>query len=118
MKIIDIGFVDPDKVHNETVKHYPDQTVENLLRFLKEQDFCDSILFPYNYRWESYSVVHIQFFLLDVKWNSWVTDVYINMCSYHWILLDIQADKGIVEVRDPLQRGLDGFRDLQDLLQR
>ena len=50
MNIINIGFVDPDKVHNETVKLHPDQTVENLLRFLKEQDFCDSILFPYNYR--------------------------------------------------------------------
>ena len=50
MNIINIGFVDLDKVHNETVKLNPDQTVENLLRFLKEQDFCDSILFPYNYR--------------------------------------------------------------------
>ncbi|KAK1626008.1 hypothetical protein QYE76_000323 [Lolium multiflorum] len=37
--------------------------------------------------------------------------------SFHWILLDIQADKGIVEVRDPLSRGMDGFRDLQKLLQ-
>ena len=49
-KVYNVGFVDPDKVHNETVKLHPDQTVENLLRFLKEQDFCDSILFPYNYR--------------------------------------------------------------------
>ena len=48
--INNIGFVDPDKVHNETVKLHPDQMVENLLRFLKEQDLCDSILFPYNYR--------------------------------------------------------------------
>ncbi|KAK1694490.1 hypothetical protein QYE76_011187 [Lolium multiflorum] len=39
------------------------------------------------------------------------------MCSFHWILLDIQVDKGIVEVRDPMSRGLDGFRDLQKLLQ-
>lgn len=50
MNIINIGFVDPDKVHNETVRDNPEETVENLLRFFKEQDFCDSILFPYNYR--------------------------------------------------------------------
>ena len=43
--------------------------------------------------------------------------MYINLCSFHWILLDIQVDKGIVEVRDPLSRGLDGFRDLQKILQ-
>ena len=47
-----------------------------------------------------------------------IHDVYINMCSFHWILLDIQVDKGIVEVRDPLSRGLEGFHDLQKLLQR
>jgi hypothetical protein len=46
--------------------------VENLTRFIVEQNFCDSILFPYNYMWESYwSIVHIQFFLLDVKSHSW-----------------------------------------------
>ena len=50
MNIINIGFVDPDKVHVDTVKKTPEETVENLLRFFKEQDFCDSILFPYNYR--------------------------------------------------------------------
>jgi hypothetical protein len=49
---------------------------------------------------------------------SVIPDVYMhNMCSFHWILLDIQPDKGIVEVRDPLSRGLDGFQDLQKLLQ-
>ena len=47
--IINIGFVDPDKVHVETVKHQPMDTGGNILRFLGEQNFCDSILFPYNY---------------------------------------------------------------------
>ena len=120
-KMFNVGFVDPDKVHHDTVKNNAKETGGNLLRFIGEQSFCDSILFPYNYRWESYwSVVHIQFFLLDVKCNSWriYIYIYINMCSFHWILLNIQVDKGIVEVRDPLSRGLEGFRDLQHLLQR
>ncbi|XP_071677519.1 uncharacterized protein [Lolium perenne] len=86
-KMFNVGFVDPDKVHHDTVKNNVEETGGNLLRFIGEQSFCDSILFPYNY-------------------------------SFHWILLNIQVDKGIVEVRDPLSRGLDGFRDLQNILQR
>ena len=27
-----------------------------------------------------------------------------NVCSFHWILLNIRVDKGIVEVMDPLKR--------------
>nr|XP_051196691.1 uncharacterized protein LOC127310030 [Lolium perenne] len=36
--------------------------------------------------------------------------------GFHWILLNIKVDKGIVEVSDPLNRGLDGFHDLQEIL--
>ncbi|KAK1660672.1 hypothetical protein QYE76_048831 [Lolium multiflorum] len=66
-KMFNIGFVDPDKVHQGTVR--------------------------------------------DNGRNG-------NLLSFHWILLDIQVDKGVVEVRDPLSRGLEGFTDLQRLLQR
>jgi hypothetical protein len=48
--VYNVGFVDPDKVHHETVKNKIEETVENLTRFIVEQNFCDSILFPYNYR--------------------------------------------------------------------
>jgi hypothetical protein len=44
------GFIDPDKVHHDTVRDKTEETGGNLLRFLTEQHFCDSILFPYNYR--------------------------------------------------------------------
>ena len=81
------GFIDPDKVHIYSLTTKPDETADNLLRFLTEQHFCDHILFPYNFK-------------------------------FHWVLLDIQIDKGIVEVRDPLSRDLEGFRNLQDMLQR
>jgi hypothetical protein len=39
------------------------------------------------------------------------------MCSYHWILLDIQIDKGKVDVFDPLSRKMEQFQSLQDMLQ-
>jgi hypothetical protein len=40
------------------------------------------------------------------------------VCRFHWILLDIQVDKGIAEVMDPLKRHLEEFRSMQDMLQR
>ncbi|KAK1644471.1 hypothetical protein QYE76_062276 [Lolium multiflorum] len=49
--------------------------------------------------------------------HQWYLDACKENISFHWILLDIKVDKGIVEVRDPLSRGVDGFRDLQKLLQ-
>jgi hypothetical protein len=48
--MFNVGFVDPDKVHHDTVKNNAEETGGNLLRFIGEQSFCDSILFPYNYR--------------------------------------------------------------------
>ena len=112
--IYNVGFIDPDKIHIDTLMTKPDETAENILRFLTEQNWCDHILFPYNFKWGSYSVVHIHFCLLDVKS---VTDVYINLCSFHWILLNIRVDKRIVEVMDPLKRNLEEFRNMQDMLQ-
>jgi len=47
--IINVGFIDPDKIHIETLKDKPQETEENLLTFLNEQNFCDHILFPYNF---------------------------------------------------------------------
>ena len=48
--IYNVGFIDPDKVHIDVLKDKPDETEENLLRFLREQNYCDSILFPYNFK--------------------------------------------------------------------
>ena len=45
-----VGFIDPDKVHIDTLTKKPEETAENLLRFLTEQNFCDHILFPYNFK--------------------------------------------------------------------
>ena len=47
---LQIGFIDPDKVHITTLTEYPEEMEENMLRFLTEQHFCDSILFPYNFK--------------------------------------------------------------------
>lgn len=43
---------------------------------------------------------------------------YINVCSFHWILLDIIIDKGLVEVFDSLRKPQSYYQDLIDMLQR
>jgi hypothetical protein len=40
-----IGFIDPDKVHTHTLKTKPVERARNLLRFLREQHFCNRIPF-------------------------------------------------------------------------
>jgi hypothetical protein len=40
------------------------------------------------------------------------------VCRFHWILLDIQPDKGRVEVFDSLKKDMEEFRSMQDMLQR
>jgi hypothetical protein len=57
--ILNIWFIDPDKVLIQTLTDNPEETGENLLRFLTDQNFSDHILFPYNFKWGSYSVVII-----------------------------------------------------------
>ena len=49
-RIYSVGFIDPDKIHIEMLQRNPEETEENLLRFLTEQHFCDQILFPYNFK--------------------------------------------------------------------
>ena len=49
-KIYNVGFIDLDKIHTKTLTSNPDETAENILRFLTEQHFCDHILFPYNFQ--------------------------------------------------------------------
>ena len=41
-----------------------------------------------------------------------------NVCRFHWILLDIQVDKSKVEVLDPLDRDIEQFSSMQDMIQR
>jgi len=49
-RIYDIGFIDPDVIHEYTVLNNPEETKANLLRFLKKQNTRTEILFPYNFK--------------------------------------------------------------------
>ena len=46
----EIGFVDPTRVNENLLRNYHKETVDNLFRFIKRQDYKRKILFPYNFR--------------------------------------------------------------------
>ena len=48
-KAYSVGFVDPNRVHIYALENWPEETATNLLRFFMEQNYCDHILFPYNF---------------------------------------------------------------------
>lgn len=50
LKIWDIGFIDPDKVHVQTLENQPDAIEDVLLNFFKRQSTKKEILFPYNFK--------------------------------------------------------------------
>ena len=43
---------------------------------------------------------------------------YINVRSFHWILLSIQVDRGVVEVMDLLDKDREDYISVVDMLQR
>ena len=43
---------------------------------------------------------------------------YVNVRSFHWILLSIQVDRGVVEVMDSLDKDRDDYSSVVDMLQR
>ena len=48
-ELYDIGFIDPNTVHEVTVREYAKDTEDNLLRFLQKQANKEEIFFPYNF---------------------------------------------------------------------
>ena len=50
-RIYDVGFIDPNTVHEKTVvSRYAKETEDNLVRFLVKQETKREILFPYNFK--------------------------------------------------------------------
>ena len=43
---------------------------------------------------------------------------YVNVHRFHWILLSIQVDRGVVEVMDSLNMDPKNYSDMKEMLQR
>jgi len=46
--IYDVGFVDPRRISEEMILMNPEETYGNLYKYIKKQNYYDSILIPYN----------------------------------------------------------------------
>ena len=49
---------------------------------------------------------------------SMLSVIDVNVRSFHWILLNIQVDRGIVDVIDSLNKDPKNYSDIKELLQR
>src|ERR1041384_4369412 len=107
-QIYDIGFIDCQFVHERTLKEKPKQTENKLLQSLTYFGTRREILFPYS------CLTHILFCLLGVKC---IIDS-LCVCSFHFILLIIVPDEGVVKVMDPGRRSMESWEDMQECLQR
>ncbi|KAK1660581.1 hypothetical protein QYE76_048740 [Lolium multiflorum] len=48
-KLLPLGFIDPNTVHEVTVRQYPKDTEDNIVMFLEKQADKEDIFFPYNF---------------------------------------------------------------------
>ena len=44
--------------------------------------------------------------------------VYINVCSFHWILLNIQVDTGVVDLMDSMNKKQEEYTYVTSMLNR
>jgi hypothetical protein len=44
--------------------------------------------------------------------------VYINVCSFHWILLNIHVDTGVVDLMDSMNKEQNEYETLTSTLKR
>ena len=113
-RIYDIGFIDPYFIHEENPKAKPRETENNLVRALRFSSTKREILFPYNFRWVFTVLYTFYFRLVDVKC------IIDSLCvrRFHFILLIIVPDEGVVKVMDPKRKPLADWADMQECLQR
>ena len=111
-RIYDIGFVDPDVVHGHNLKYKPNETEDVLVQALKDRKPKGKYYFLTT-SGECYFVIHIRF---AYSMLSVIDELYMH--RFHYILLIITPDKGLVQVMDPLRNESEKWKDLSEMLQR
>lgn len=49
-KLLSLGFIDPNTVHEVTVRDFAKDTEDNMVMFLVKQANKEDIFFPYNFK--------------------------------------------------------------------
>ncbi|KAK1612186.1 hypothetical protein QYE76_035859 [Lolium multiflorum] len=82
-KLLPLGFIDPDTVHEVTVQQYPKDTEDNMVMFLVKQANKEDIFFSYNFKFH--------FILLIIDLHKGVVNVMDSKRKEHAEWADMAA---------------------------
>ena len=115
-EIGDIGFINTNLIDATEVKYRAEDTEANLLRSLVINENKDIILFPYNFKWVLLSCAY-SVSLINPGYGN-VIDDYACMRSFHYILLEIKLQQGLVTVLDSRRKDPQEYADMTQMLEK
>ena len=113
----DIGFINTYLIDATEVKFHAVETEANLLRSFEINEHKDIILFPYNFKWVLLSC-GIFGFLISPGYSNVILMSYACVRSYHYILLEIKLEKGVVTVLDSKRKDPKEYADMTEMLEK
>lgn len=114
-RIKDIGFIDPYYNHEVTVQEKPHEVEENFLRALsKQHQFWENVVFLQL----QVSVTFLYTFCF--AYSKLINYLIDELCvrRFHFILLVIEVDVGIVRFMDSKRKDPQIWADMSAILQR
>ena len=113
----DIGFINTYLIDATEVQYRAQETEANLLRSLEINEHKDIILFPYNFKWVLLSC-GIFGFLISPGYSNVILMSYACVRRYHYILLEIKLEKGVVTVLDSKRKDPKEYADMTEMLEK
>ena len=114
----DIGFINTYLIDAIEVEFHAENTEANLLRSLVINEHKDIILFPYNFKWVLLSCGIIRFPFISPGYSNVILMNYACVRSFHYILLEIKLEQGVVTVLDSRRKDPHDYADITAMLQK
>ena len=113
--IYNIGFMDSDVIHEESVRKWTNRIKNNIFMALDKQHTCTFILLLYNFQWVLCLFLSLQF---DNNYISNISSIYVCINNFDWILLCIEINRVRAMVFDSLRKPKEDYQDLIDIMQK
>ena len=113
----DIGFINTYLIDATEVQYRAQEAEANLLRSLEINEHKDIILFPYNFKWVLLSCAY-SVSLISPGYSNVILMSYACVRSYHYILLEIKLEKGVVTVLDSKRKDPKEYADMTEMLEK
>ena len=115
-QIGDIGFINTNLIDDYQVKFHAKEAEANLLKSLLQNQNKYKILFPYNFKWVLLSCAYSVSLISPGYGNVIMT--YACMRSFHYILLEIKLEQGVVTVLDSRRKDPQDYADMTQMLEK